>query len=131
MAQEALAEEAQLDASDPYAADPPPHPALLLRARKPCTAETPRGLLTDSWITPADLWYIRSHHPVPTVDPTSYRLEVSGPGLKTLSLSLEDLKTKFPRRRVVATTQARAPTDSSHACGITILLILALITWRM
>ena len=90
--QDALAEEAQLDSSDPYARDPPPHPALLLRARKPCTAETPRSLLTHSWITPADLWYIRSHHPVPTVDPATYRLEVSGPGLKTLSLSLSDLK---------------------------------------
>ena len=47
-----------LDASDPYASDPAPHPALLLHARKPCTAETPRSLLTHSWVTPADLWCV-------------------------------------------------------------------------
>ena len=46
---------------------------------------------------------MRNHLPVPQVDAASYRLHIEGEGLKTISLSLEDLQTKF-RKHSVATT---------------------------
>jgi sulfite oxidase len=46
---------------------------------------------------------VRNHLPVPQVDPATYRLHIEGEGLKTISLTLEELKTKF-RRHSVATT---------------------------
>ena len=48
---------------------------------------------------------VRSHLPVPDVDPSEYKLEVEGLGCKNISLSLEDLKTKFPKTTIVATVQ--------------------------
>lgn len=66
----------KLDASDPFANDPPVHPALKLHASKPCTAELPKSLLLQSWVTPGELWYVRSHHPVPKVDATTHKLQV-------------------------------------------------------
>lgn len=71
-----MAKASKVDAKDPYAGDPPAHPALLLHARRPCTAEVPRSLLLHSWVTPSDLWYIRSHHPVPKVDAASHKIQV-------------------------------------------------------
>lgn len=43
-------------------------------------------------ITPNDLFYIRSHGPVPEIDPAGYRLEVTGLVERPLSLSLLDLQ---------------------------------------
>jgi DMSO/TMAO reductase YedYZ molybdopterin-dependent catalytic subunit len=46
---------------------------------------------------------VRNHLPVPQVDGASYRLHIEGEGLRTLSLSLEDLKTKFRKHSVAST----------------------------
>ena len=40
--------------------------------------------------------FVRSHLPVPDIDPKEYRLEVEGVGCKNISLSLDDLK-KLPK----------------------------------
>jgi hypothetical protein len=58
-----------------------------------------------SLITPNELFYVRNHLPVPHVDPATYRLRVEGEGLRTMELSLEDLKTKFRRHSLTATMQ--------------------------
>jgi sulfite oxidase len=42
---------------------------------------------------------------VPEVDPETYSLEITGIGVKTISLSLHDLKTKFPKHTVTAAVQ--------------------------
>lgn len=42
---------------------------------------------------------------MPEVDPETYRLEVTGIGVKTISLSLHDLKTKFPKHTMTAAMQ--------------------------
>jgi DMSO/TMAO reductase YedYZ molybdopterin-dependent catalytic subunit len=58
--------------------------------REPRNLETPPdGLLP--WRTPADQFYVRSHFPVPKVDPETYRLAVTGLVDKPLSLSLKEL----------------------------------------
>jgi sulfite oxidase len=53
----------------------------------------------------SDLFYVRNHLPVPEVDPETYSLEITGIGVKTISLSLHDLKTKFPKHTVTAAVQ--------------------------
>jgi len=98
------AEQMASDSTDPYGTDPTRHRAIVINSKKPFNGETPLAILTDSFITPTDLFYVRNHLPVPEVDPNEYELEVAGLGVKELSLKLEDLK-KFPKHTIVATVQ--------------------------
>lgn len=90
---------------DPYSQEPRRHPALKPASVKPYNAEPPLELLTESFITPSDLFYVRNHLPVPEVDPDTYNLEIEGIGVKSISLSLHDLKTKFPKHTLTAAVQ--------------------------
>lgn len=56
------------DANDPYNSDPQRHPALNVVCSKPFNAEIPTELLTDGFITPNPLFFVRNHLPVPVVD---------------------------------------------------------------
>jgi sulfite oxidase len=128
------------DAFDPYAREPERHPALRPLTLKPYNAETPPELLSGSYVTPTDLFYVRHHFPVPEVDPAKYALTVqvwdaqeegggggkegggdddkSGGGSSSdgnkaprgaprevLRLTLDELKTKFPRHEITAVMQ--------------------------
>ena len=57
-------ERSMRSADDPYANEPTRHPALISISDVPCSAELPREFITDDWITPAPLWFVRNHHPV-------------------------------------------------------------------
>ena len=46
-------------------------------AKRPENLETPFDQL-DEFITPSELFYIRSHFPTPELDPVAYRLSISG-----------------------------------------------------
>jgi DMSO/TMAO reductase YedYZ molybdopterin-dependent catalytic subunit len=74
-------------------------PARIPITADPENSEFPFADL-DSWITPFDRFYVRSHFPVPEIDPRSWRLEVgNGSGGRGLTLAeLEDL----PVRSVVS-----------------------------
>lgn len=63
----------------------------IVRMVQPRNDEFDLGRLEDT-ITPNDEFYVRSHGSVPEVDPTDWRLEVSGLVETPLSLSLTDLK---------------------------------------
>ena len=115
--------------SDPYVHDPVRSPMLVVRCEKPFNAEPPPQLLGDHYITPTDLLFVRNHLPVsepssclcgwtsschrageqvPEIDPVTWRLEVLGDGLKdgsVLRLSLQDLRTLFPRVEVTTVLQ--------------------------
>ncbi|XP_058678067.1 sulfite oxidase, mitochondrial [Ammospiza caudacuta] len=93
------------DSADPFAGDPPRHPALRVNSSKPFNAEPPPELLTQSFLTPNELFFTRNHLPVPAVEPASYRLRVEGPGGRALSLSLSELRRRFPKHEVTATLQ--------------------------
>ena len=70
--------------------DPARHPALKINTKKPFNAEPPMQLLTDSLVTPNDIFFVRNHLPVPDIDEKVYELEISGEGIKTaVKLSLE------------------------------------------
>ncbi|CAN0014311.1 unnamed protein product [Bubo scandiacus] len=90
---------------DPFAGDPPRHPALRVNSQKPFNAEPPAELLAERFLTPNELFFTRNHLPVPAVDPSSYRLRVEGPGGRALSLSLAELRSRFPKHEVTATLQ--------------------------
>ena len=90
---------------DPYADEPKPSPLLLFHMQKPLNAEAPNSLLTDNWITPLELWFVRNHHPVPDTKEEDYRLSVTLPDGRTLEYSLRDLKTLFKKHNVVSTIQ--------------------------
>ncbi|XP_077184941.1 sulfite oxidase, mitochondrial [Paroedura picta] len=90
---------------DPYAEDPPRHPALKVNTLKPFNAEPPPELLGEHYLTPNPLFFKRNHLPVPVVDPATYQLQVHDVRGRTLSLSLKDLKSKFPKHQVTATVQ--------------------------
>jgi len=98
-------QKALLKASDdPFANAPKRHPALLVNQAKPFNAETPLAIITDSFYTPSDLFFVRSHLPIPDIDPAAYELEVGGIGCNDLTLNLEDLK-KLPKYTIVAAVQ--------------------------
>lgn len=54
-------------ADDPFANDPIRHPALIANSERPYNAELPPTLLTDNFVTPNDLFFVRNHLPVPKV----------------------------------------------------------------
>ncbi len=81
------------------------HPDFVVRQENPFNAGPPPRLLTQSYITPTNLFFVRSHGAVPEVDADSYRLEVNGQVLGPLSLSLDEIKNNFERVEVSATLQ--------------------------
>ncbi|XP_053907602.1 sulfite oxidase, mitochondrial [Cuculus canorus] len=90
---------------DPFAGDPPRHPALRVNSQKPFNAEPPPELLAERFLTPNELFFTRNHLPVPAVEPGAYRLRVEGPGGQGVSLSLAELRHRFPKHEVTATLQ--------------------------
>lgn len=91
--------------ADPYVNEPSRLPALVVRSARPFNAETPPEVLADALITPNALFYVRHHLPVPVIDEASYKLVIDGEGMRTLELSLDDLKTRFRKHSVAATIQ--------------------------
>ncbi len=81
------------------------HPNLIIHEQTPFNAEPPLKLLRQSFITPKELFYVRNHGSIPKVDLAKYRLSITGSVSKQLSLSLDEIKEKFPRHTVMATIQ--------------------------
>ena len=81
------------------------HPDFVVRQENPYNAGPPPRLLNQSYITPTNLFFVRSHGNVPEVDLHSYRVEINGMISRPLSLSLTDLKNNFETVTVPATLQ--------------------------
>ena len=79
--------------------------SLRVHSARPCNAESAMDSL-ETFITPNEKFYVRNHLQVPKIDPEEFKLEIEGPGIpEGLSLSLDDLKTKFEPISVTATLQ--------------------------
>ena len=81
--------EEDLENNDPYEHEPEGsdrrHPDLIVHSEQPMNAEVPADLLTENYITPTPLHYIRHHHPVPkfdddTVDDFSVQIDLTAAG---------------------------------------------------
>jgi Oxidoreductase molybdopterin binding domain len=76
---------------------------LIIRQKDPNNLEMPFDQL-DEFITPPELFYIRSHFPKPDLDPRAYRLSIMGAVRNQLSLSYGDIRA-MPSRTCVATLE--------------------------
>jgi DMSO/TMAO reductase YedYZ molybdopterin-dependent catalytic subunit len=77
----------------PYGDEPhQPSPAgLIIRQKEPTNLEMPFDQI-DSYLTPTELFYIRSHFPVPKLDVADYRLRIDGAVRNPLALSYKELR---------------------------------------
>jgi len=98
-------EKNRIQFGDVYETDPIRDPNLLGCQEKPWCGEPRIDLLTEDFITPNELFYVRNHLNVPDIDPDEYVLVVKGKGIKKHKFSLHDLKTKFKKHEVVTTLQ--------------------------
>jgi hypothetical protein len=76
---------------------------LIIRQKDPNNLEMPFDQLGD-FITPAELFYIRSHFPTPQIDPVTYRLAIAGAVRSELRLSYTDIRA-MPSRTCIATLE--------------------------
>lgn len=76
---------------------------LIVRSARPEDLETPVHLL-DSWITPNNLFYVRSHFYTPSVDESTWKLHVDGEVDRPLELTLDDVR-RLPSSTMVATLE--------------------------
>jgi len=73
---------------------------LINRQREPNNLETPMDRI-DSFLTPTELFYIRSHFATPRLELNSYRLQVDGAVKSPFSLTYEQLRGMPSESRVV------------------------------
>ncbi len=78
----------------------------------PLNAETPLELLTD-YLTPADLFFVRSHWIPRYPDPKTWRLKIEGEVARPMTLTLADLK-KFPRTEATCVLQCAGNGRALH-----------------
>src|SRR5438094_7140754 len=84
-------------ATQPYSA------GMVIRQKEPTNLETPLDQV-DSYLTPAELFYIRSHFPTPRLELASYQLHIDGAVRTPLSLSYRQLR-DMPSETRVATLE--------------------------
>ena len=101
----ALAQDDPVLAGRPLVRYPEKTDLILLTSRPP-QLETPMEYF-DRAITPNEAFFVRYHvFPIPLeVDLATWRLRVTGRVDRPLELSLDDLKTRFPRAAVTAVNQ--------------------------
>ncbi|KAJ3716182.1 Oxidoreductase, molybdopterin-binding domain-containing protein [Lentinula raphanica] len=88
-----------------YSLEPPHSDKLFVQAQKPFNAEPPAAALVEFAYTPEELVYCRNHGPVREFEEDEYRISIKGAVEKDLSISLPQLKSSFPKARVVAALQ--------------------------
>jgi DMSO/TMAO reductase YedYZ molybdopterin-dependent catalytic subunit len=76
---------------------------LIVRQTQPRNLETPFEQL-NSYLTPTDVFYIRSHFTAPTLDVASYRLQIDGAVSNPFTLSYTELR-EMPSETRVATLE--------------------------
>ena len=76
---------------------------LIIRQKEPTNLETPLDQV-DSYLTPTELFYIRSHFPAPKLELASYQLRIEGAVRRPLSLSYQQLR-DMPSETRVATLE--------------------------
>jgi DMSO/TMAO reductase YedYZ molybdopterin-dependent catalytic subunit len=72
---------------------------LIIRQKEPANLETPLDQV-DSYLTPAELFYIRSHYPAPKLESASYQLRIDGAVRNPLSLTYKQLRDMSSEKRV-------------------------------
>ena len=74
-----------------------PSGGLIIRQKEPNNLETPFDQV-DSYLTPTELFYIRSHFPAPRIERAAYQLRIDGAVRNPFSLSYSEMH--ISRRRL-------------------------------
>jgi len=72
---------------------------LIIRQKEPTNLEMPFDQV-DSYLTPTELFYIRSHFPTPKLDLAGYRLRIDGAVRNPLALSYKELREMRSETRI-------------------------------
>ena len=78
---------------------------MIVHSLSPLNKEPALADLVASAITPAALFYVRSHGAVPALDAATHRLRVTGRVARPLDLSMQGLRARFAPRSVEAVLQ--------------------------
>lgn len=78
-----------------------PKRGMIVRSSRAEDVEMPLEGFLESYITPIDRFFVRSHHYVPAVDLAAWRLQVNGKVGTPISLTMDELK-KLPRVELVS-----------------------------
>jgi DMSO/TMAO reductase YedYZ molybdopterin-dependent catalytic subunit len=84
---------------------------LIPRTENPLNLETPLAAL-ERFITPNDLFYVRNHFPMPTLDASTWRLRVEGAVERELTLTLDEIR-RMESRTVPATLECAGNSRAS------------------
>ena len=76
---------------------------LTIRQKEPKNLESPFDRI-ESYLTPTELFYIRSHFPIPALDRASYKLRINGAVRSPFALSYDELR-NMPSKTRVATLE--------------------------
>src|SRR6185295_16821839 len=76
---------------------------LIIRQKEPRNLEFPFDQL-DSYLTPVESFYIRSHFTAPRLQPDSYRLSVEGAVKNPFAITYDELK-RLPPTTIVTTLE--------------------------
>src|SRR5258706_1100275 len=72
---------------------------LIIRQREPKNLEAPFDRI-GSYLTPTELFYIRSHFPTPTLDRAYYQLRIDGAVRRPFTLSYDELRSMSSETRI-------------------------------
>lgn len=75
----------------------------IVHSEVPHNAEPALPGLIESWITPVEKFFIRTHGPNPTIDAKAHRITVGGLVEKELSFSVDELLAEFPAAETTCT----------------------------
>src|SRR5215207_9610780 len=78
-------------------------PGLIIRQKEPRNLEAPFDRI-DSYLTPTELFYIRSHFPTPDLHRASHQLRIDGAVSRPFALSYAELRS-MPSETRVATLE--------------------------
>jgi DMSO/TMAO reductase YedYZ molybdopterin-dependent catalytic subunit len=72
---------------------------LIIRQKEPKNLEAPFDRI-DSYLSPTELFYIRSHFPTPALDRASYKLRIDGAVRSPFALTYDELRNMTSETRV-------------------------------
>jgi DMSO/TMAO reductase YedYZ molybdopterin-dependent catalytic subunit len=94
----------------PWLDQPAPNPVPQIAQRQLIWEEL------DSWLTPADEFFIISHYNTPALDPATHHLDIGGLVARPQSLTMADLRAR-PRREVTFTLECSGNTGLPFLIG--------------
>jgi len=92
-----------------------PNTPLFAHSQVPLNAEPPLAALVKSWLTPNELFYVRSHAPVPQVDVETFRLSVGGMVQRPFEISLRQLQNEFKKHTATMTVTCAGNRRDEHS----------------